>query len=249
MSYFAKTLCVLFLSSFLGAQTIYAQYYNTDIEAKILSVTKGQFTEYTATVQNKTSISFDLRYEFATITKDSASGKSTKKSQEDLFSLGVNQNLVLGTTTIDQSQQNQITLLLLVYNQEDKLLGTDRIVINDPENKDQAEDDVPIANDGIVLRGIVVEDTKTKAGRDFYKMFDSNYRLSQINSEKIVTIKEVFGLGRNTNIEVRLDGKSIFTFFVNPRNDYLKSRAQQTMTRLRQYLQREQTLKNRIQRF
>jgi hypothetical protein len=134
-------------------------------------------------------------------------------------------------------------------------VGKDKVVFNDDgktnvkevidrENnrvirKNEVSEDVDNTHkDGVVLRGIVTEDTKTKPGRDFYKMFYSSYTLNRINAAKIVEIKEVMALGTNTKIEVKVDDKIIFQFFVRPNTEYLKSMTDAAIRRVSRYFQR-----------
>ena len=82
--------------------------------------------------------------------------------------------------------------------------------------------DVSVAvKDGLELRGIIVEDTKTKPGREFYRLFYSLYTKNNINGNEVVKIKEVLALGRNTKIEVIVGDDIVFSFFVRPSMEYL----------------------------
>lgn len=148
---------------------------------------------------------------------------------------------------------------MLVYDEHDKLLGKDRIVINgneedeklEAEEKHQKEqmispptDAAQSENDGVLLRGIVIEETKTKPGRDFYKMFYSLYSANNVNGEEIVTVKEVLSLNNNTKIEIYVANEKVVEFFVTPQNDYLKKMAETSIRTVYWYLQKYKQTKN-----
>ena len=84
---------------------------------------------------------------------------------------------------------------------------------------------------------MVIEETKTRPGRDFYQMFYTEYNNKNINGEKIVTIKEELTIGNNTKLEVYVDDKKILEFFVRPQNDYLKAYANEAIRRVNIYFQ------------
>ena len=114
--------------------------------------------------------------------------------------------------------------------EEDRRLAAktgDRVWFNDGIRRDQ----------GFVLRGLVIEETKTRPGRDFYQMFYTEYTNKNINGEKIVTIKEELTIGNNTKLEVYVDDKKILEFFVRPQNEYLKAYSNEAIRRVNIYFQ------------
>jgi len=62
------------------------------------------------------------------------------------------------------------------------------------------------------------------------------YTVNNINANKIVKIKEVLALGRNTKIEVLVGEKKVFEFFVRPSIDYLTKVNDQAILRVYKYL-------------
>lgn len=148
--------------------------------------------------------------------------------------------------------------MLLVYDLDKKLVGKDRVVINDddsdaefkkrilseidlkqnPKKEEKSQDISYDSNDGIELKGIVLEETKTKPGRDFYKLFYNLYTRNNINGNKIVKIREVLALGRNTKIEVLVGEDKVFEFFVRPSQDYLTRVNDMAIVKVYQYFKR-----------
>lgn len=235
----------------------FSQIYNTEVEAKIEIEKNHEYIKISATGQNKTAISQSLRYVFSVIRTNPENGNRSKNDQAGRFVLQPAEKQNLSTTAINSDEIDKIIILLLIYDVNDNIKGKDRIVFNDDgkdwdpeeprevtvsgnnnETQMNASPDVDNRNkDGVVLRGIVTEDTKTKPGRDFYAMFYSNYTLNRINADQIVVIKEILALGTNTKIQVIVGDTVIFEFFAQPKNEYLRVMSEEAIRRVAYYLE------------
>ncbi|MGB6151419.1 MAG: hypothetical protein WBG48_05455, partial [Pricia sp.] len=200
---------------------IHAQGYNTEISASIdLEVRDHSLLQITGLAENKTAIEKSLRYELSVIKSDKNKGEkgnSSKTGQEGRFVLPASDKKELSTSTINIDAQDRTIILLLIYDEEDNLLGKDRKVLNGiegevdgtyiPRKNTQAtaEPDIKEAgDDGFILRGMVIEDTKTKAGNDFYDFYYGRYLAKKIEGDDIVSIAEKLAIGGNTQIEVKV---------------------------------------------
>lgn len=233
-----------------------SQIYNKDVSAAIdLEVQDNSIIKITGSAHNTTEISKSLRYVLSVI--KSGKNKNNNK-QEGRFVLepGVKKNL--SNTSINVNENDRTIILLLVYENE-KIIGKDRKVLNGIEGEDDEvrnlqkpseNKDVKNANEeGFVLRGVVIEDTKTKAGNDFYDMFYSSYLTNNINGEEIVKIEERLAIGNTTQINVLVGNEVVVKFFVNPRTQYLKSMADNSIYRVNSYFQRLKDNKDQITRY
>lgn len=233
-----------------------SQIYNTDVSAAIdLEVQDNSIIKITGSAHNKTEISKSLRYVLSVI--KSGKNENTNK-QEGRFVLepGVKKNL--SNTSINVNEKDRTIILLLVYENE-KIIGKDRKVLNGIEGEDDEvknllkssgyEDVKKTEEDGFILKGVVIEDTKTKAGNDFYDMFYSSYLTNNINGEKIVKIEERLAIGNTTQINVLVGDEVVVRFFVNPRTQYLKSMADNSIYRVNAYFQRMKDTKDQITRY
>lgn len=208
--------------------------YNTEVEAKIQVSQNDEHVTINGTAFNKTEISQSLIYKL-TVFKTDTEGNKSKNEQSGRFILNSNEKKELSTVAVNTTSKTRTIILLLIYNLDDKIIGKDRIVLNDSKddlqvkkeiiakvNAEKEKEDIDTRNrDGIELKGIVVEETKTKPGRDFYKLFYDLYSRNSINGNKVVTVKEILAIGRNTKIEVLVGDVKVFTFFVRPSTDYL----------------------------
>ncbi|MEM7187382.1 MAG: CsgE family curli-type amyloid fiber assembly protein [Bacteroidota bacterium] len=234
---------MVFLLMCLGVE---AQVYNTRISAKIDLEPNTEFIEITGSAFNKTEINESLYYILRVITKDSNNSNASTSDKSGRFVLAAGEKSNLAQTTISAQTTDRIVLLLLIYDANKKLLGKDRVVVNGT-----AEDERMAAktgdrvfmntavkkNEGFMLRGLVIQETKTRPGRDFYSMFYTAYLNNNINGEKIVTIKETLSIANNTKIEVLVDNVKILEFFVRPQNEYLKAYSTEAIRRVNKYFQ------------
>lgn len=255
-----KNLLLLMFLVFIAVNTMYSQIYNEKVEAKIQMNTNNEFLEISGTALNKTEITQSLRYVLSVIKKNDQNSNSSKNDQSGRVVLQASEKLDLSKTSINKDVTDRIIILLLIYDFKDNLLGKDRVVINDnPEAEKNAfqniiednkmllksetgqisinEDVNQEARDGIELTGIVTENTKTKPGRDFYKLFYSNYSSKNINGSKVVSINELMAFGTNTKIQISIDNTVVWEFFARPKYDYLKSMAEVAVQRVNAYFQ------------
>lgn len=253
---------ILYIALLFISNSAFSQYYNTEIDAKIKVENNQEFIKITGTAQNNTEINQSLRYVLSVIR--TSDGNISKNDQDGRFILATGEKKDLSTTTINADIKDKVIILLLVYDNEDHLRGKDRIAFNEEAVLDEIESDSkekplpinaaenrsrPNDNDGVILKGIVIEETKTKPGRDFYRYFYSKYSSNNINGEKIVTIQEVLALGTNTKIEVKVGDEVILEFFLRPKQDYLNAIADVAIQRVNIKLQQLKKQKEIIQQF
>lgn len=238
---------------------VFAQIYNTEVEANINMENNGDMYQITGSAVNKTASNQSLRYVLSVIKNGPNNSNTSKNDQSGRFILEIGQKKNLSTTTINADDKDRVIILLLIYDEVDKPLGMDRVVINGTEEDIEKErlenverertvnvspDAINKAEDGVILRGIVTEETKTKPGRDFYRMFYSLYTTNNINGEEIVNIKETLSLNNNTKIEIFVANETVLEFFVRPQEEYLKTMSEVAIKRVYWYLQKYKENKN-----
>ncbi len=250
---------VIDISSKLALQAI-----NNEVEAKIQTNQTNEFTSINATAYNKTEITQSLIYKlivFNTIEKRD----SILEEKNERFILTPNTKIKLATVSFKLEQSEKKIAILLIYDIDKNIIGQDKVVFNDNsknsdikkkqilaqlKQKQEKSQDVNIeVKDGIELKGIVIEDTKTKPGRDFYKMFYSLYSQNNINGNRVVAIKEILALGRNTKIEVVVGDEKVFSFFMRPSLDYLKKMNDYAIIRVYQQFRKLEKQSNITKRY
>lgn len=203
------------------------------------------------TVSNRTLLLQSLRYDMFLFKENPETSNVSKSTQAGRFVLQPSEKKVLAKTSINQNLTDKVTVLLLIYNSDDELVAKDRMVIlnNDEVETKQAEEATDKEDDYVGFRGIVIEETKTKPGRDFYIDFYSNYRLKEINGKEVVKVKEQFSFGRNTIMEVFAGNTLVHRFFVQPTRDFIENQSQIAILRVSRYFQNLEQQKNYIRQY
>ncbi|WP_298318352.1 CsgE family curli-type amyloid fiber assembly protein [uncultured Aquimarina sp.] len=222
-------LIILFLLVF---QFSNGQFTNTQVIAKIKTERIDDIVSISAEAANSTEVYKSLKYTFSIFRTDS-NNKVTKNDQEGRFTLEANEQKNLATTSIGIDESDKIVILLLVY-EEETIVGKDRIAFNEEANKKKKEEEYT-EDDGIELKGIVIEETKTKPGKDFYEFFYNSYTLNRINGSKIVGVYEKLSFGRSTIIQVKIEDKVIHEFLGKPDIEYLEQMSKVAIRRVYKY--------------
>lgn len=221
-----------------------AQNFNSRVQAAIqIDDAKDDILDITGTATNKTEENFSLSYELSVITSNGDNNNSSKNAQSGRFTLGPFETKSLSRTSVSVQPNHRTIILLLIYNEDKKVIGTDRIVYdaNDDE-KEGAQASFQKPNEGIKLRGMVTDKTKTKPGKDFYDFFYQQYLLSPNQIDDLLEIDEMISFGRTTRIMLKVDNRIIYQFFARPKLDYLKEKADEAMKQVNRYYE---YLKNR----
>lgn len=225
---------VLLLMTVFCSTNSMGQFYNTEVAADLDLISNGEFYIIKGFAINKTDTDRSLRYVLTVAKTDTVSKNTSTDKKEGRLVLGASQRKPLGSMTINISDRNQTILLLLLYDEDDQIVGKDRIVMNSmnreldfkkrlAEENSISQDDNQRGKDGVgIIRGIVTENTLTKPGRDFYREYVKAYNLAEINGERVLGVKELLALGSNTQIQLVSGDEIIFQFFVNPRADFIE---------------------------
>ena len=234
----------LFILSFLIAHFSFGQYTNTEVVAKIKTKSIDDVITLQAEASNTTELHKSLRYTFSVFRTDSDKNIS-KNNQEGRFTLEANEQKQLTTISIDADKSDKVVILLLIY-EEEKIIGKDRLAFNEDDVKEEDTSREETAEDGIILKGIVIEETKTKPGRDFYEIFYNSYSLNNINGSKIVGIYETLSFGRSTIIQVKIEDKVIHEFLGKPDLEFLEQTSKTAIRKVYKYFKDLEKQKNDI---
>ncbi len=222
-----------------------AQNLNQEVQASVRFEKSSEYYTFYALAENKTTADLNLRYEYI-VFKTDENGNTSKSSQGNRFFIKGNQIEGLSSVTINYAVESKIIIVLLIYDDEDNPIGQERIVLpnggrtelNDaPTQQNAANPDQAKPEDGFYIKGLVIENTITKAGRDFYRYFFSDYFNKGIQTTHYIKIEEVPGRSRNTLINIYVADQLIWRFFSQPRKEFLKEQVEVTMARVIRQLQ------------
>ena len=240
-----KRLITLLVLQFFILQS-FSQITNTNVVGNLNVETIDNVSKIIAKSSNTTDVYYSLKFVFSVIYYDS-NNNTSKESIEELFTLGPYQTIDLHQTFIKIEDDNKIILLLLIYDEDDKLIAKDRVVFNEDEVQKTTIINKP--KDGIELLGIVADETKTKFGKDFYDFFYFYYTYNKINGDKVVKIDELRSFRRNTKITISVEEEVVFEFYSRPDNEFLEEMAKTAIRQVFKYFQKLKTEKSYITQY
>ncbi len=208
------------------------------IIAKIEAVTSEDLITFRPTVQNNGLYHYNLDYLLLVKKTDNDKNLSINQ-QKGKFTLGPDEFKSLSSATVNQTQYQTITAILFIRDEiENRLITKDSVMII-------TEDVIPIKETALsLMSGIVVDDSKTKMGRDFYDLFYSTYNQYPSKFDFVIHISELPYRGLSSVLQIKVDQDLIYEFFTNPDEEYIRQQVFATFQRLVAYANNKDKLKH-----
>ena len=216
-----------------------AQQVRDSLIAAEIEVTQSEdVLTFRPTVQNKGTYHYELDYLLLVKKTDTNKNLSTNQ-QKGKFILEPNEIKSLGTTMVSQAQHQSVTAIIFIRDEiENRLIAKDSIQI-------MTKDLVPVTEASLTLmQGIVVDDSRTKLGRDYYDFFYSTYNQYPTKFDFVIHITEMPYRGLSSILQVKVDQEVIYEFFTNPDEEYIRQQVFATMQKLVVYANKKDKLKN-----
>lgn len=220
----------------------FSQAVYKEVKAKIEAKEIENMLFITGTVENLKSEFKNISYKLSVFKKNKSNSNKSTNAQDGRATLEPIQRVELSKTQVNYTKQDEVIVMLLIYDENNAIIGKDRIVFNE-ETESDAGKSFPV--DGIEMVGIVANDTKTKLGNDFYDMFYAQYSKLKVHTSKIVTVQEELTFGRTTKITILVDGDIIEEFISRPEEDFLKYMADSAASKLFKYF-KDQEKQNKM---
>ena len=238
-----KTLSLILIILTLSiSEKIFAQEENEKISSKIESVFVEGILKLKASATNQSTNYKELNYLFVSIKKGGAGNISNNK-QSGKFTLNPEETKQLSELNINIQKNDAVKIFL--YNKDEqtqKLLSKDSLEINGKKFQNRLSN--VQENEIFELKGLTIDETKTKIGKDFYDVFYMEYTKLPEKFGNTVTISELPTIGRSTQISVVVEDKPLYSFMSNPSDEFLKEQANLTMRILIDYYQKKSLIKN-----
>lgn len=103
------------------------------------------------------------------------------------------------------------------------------------------------AVDALEIDGLILDETRSKTGRDFYDIFYTKWTAPAEARDFSITIRELPSRGRSARIAVEVNGNILFSRFLQPRQDVLELLAEQTVIVIQKHLNDSEKLKNDLE--
>jgi hypothetical protein len=236
----------LFVFVFMFFPQLYCQAVYKEVKAKIEVEKVENILFIRGTVENLKSEFKSISYKLTVFKKNKYNANNSKNSQDGRVILDPQQKVILSKTQINESKDDQIILLLMVYDENNVLIGKDRLEMGvDDASKDEGNK----PNDGLEMSGILSNDTKTKLGNDFYELFYKEFSKLKLKSNKVVTVQEELTFGRTTKIIVSVDGDVVNEFISRPDEDYMKYMSEMVSAEVFKYFKNIEKQNKSIMRY
>ncbi len=102
------------------------------------------------------------------------------------------------------------------------------------------------SDEGLGITGLVLDETKTKGGHDFYEFFTVNWNAVK-GLEYTLRIMEQPDRARGSFIKVLINDRQVYFQRLNPRTDAIEEAAKQAVQRTRYILVRRLLTKNELE--
>ena len=226
------SLLLFFLSIYSG----FSQNFNKEVEPIInIQEKANDFYSITASAKNLTETALSLYYELSIIKRGA---NNSTNQQSNFFSLQASEVKNLASTSINFNDSTEIVVLLIFKDDNEKIISTNRKLIKSKDNESSKKTlSYQKKNEGIKLTGFVTENTKTKSGKDFYDFFYQQYILSELESERMISVEEIISFGATTRLSVQVEDRVVYQFFARPKLDYLRENADNAINEVSRYLQ------------
>lgn len=238
-----KLLYSLSLGTFFSFLSVWT-YGQEDkkVNARIESSLLENQVRLKAVVVNNTAVYKELNYLLVSIKKGNG-GNLSNNQQSGKFSVNPNEVKVLSEINVNLESKDALKAFLYIRDEEtQKLIAKDSLELNsDLFKKKTAKIEEDAAYE---LRGLTIDETKTKVGKDFYDMFYMQYSQLPDKSSSVITITEFPLRGTSGQITIQMEDKIIYSFMTNPAEDYLKEQLSYSLKYIKEFNAKKNLIKN-----
>ncbi|WP_228438979.1 curli production assembly/transport protein CsgE [Chryseobacterium pennae] len=238
-----KSLSILSFNTFLFFLSVlgYGQE-DKKVTARIENSTLENQIKIKAVVINNTAVYKELNYLLISIKKGNG-GNLSNNQQSGKFSVNPNEVKVLSEISVNLESKDALKAFLYIRDEESKaLVAKDSLELNSDLFKKKT---ARIEDDAVYeLKGLTIDETKTKVGKDFYDMFYIQYSQLPDKSVSAITISELPLRGTSGQINIQIDDKIIYSFMTNPGEDYLKEQLAFSLKYIKEFTAKKNLIKN-----
>lgn len=180
-------------------------------------------------VQNTSNLYLEYNY-LLLVKKNDPQNNLSINRQNGKFTLNPGDVKTLSYLQINSSKNQKITALLYIRDEEEN-----RLITKDSVELGQINASEPVDESELMIHGMVVDESKTKLGKDFYDDFYSVYNQYPDKFSFIITITELPFRGMTSKIQVRVNQNIVHEFLSNPDEEYLTQQVQVSLGKLTSY--------------
>lgn len=193
-----------------------------------------------AIAKNEGTVHQSLNYIFLALKKSKQQNMSSTQ-QENKFTLSPGEIKILGEINLNIVKEDALKVYLFIKDEKSqKVIAKDSLEMNSKNFNNSVAYEKTSSEENMMLKSLVINDTKTKIGDDFYGKFFSLLMLNDISFTFRVRIAELPTNGRNTQVQVFANEENIASFNAKPDDDFLNDMVQQTVALLINYEKQQQ---------
>ena len=191
-----------------------------------------------------------------TLQTESIKGK-TEESFDGTFVAEPKKPMMIAEVEVDLKKREYFVIILNVFNKNKDLVGTDTLTSEKidptltppPPSLPVVKNDMVkpgINPDALEIDGLILDDTRTKIGRDFYELFYSKWSPPPGSSDFLITIRELPSRGIGARVSIEVNENVVLHRFLQPRGDIVEEQANISIRFVKSYLKQNENLKKSI---
>lgn len=217
------------------AINMHAQQDNL-VTAKIETKNVEGSVDMKAIVQNNGEIHQSLNYIFLAVKKDKNKNMSSSQ-QQNKFTLLPKETKVLSEISMNVGKENALKAFLFIKDEKtQKVIAKDSLEVNAKSIKNGISYEKTTNEENMMMKGVIIDDTKSRVGGEFYSRFYSLLMLNNLKFNFRIKISELPSTGRNTILQIFADDDNILSFNAKPDDDYLDDAVRETLAGLVKYV-------------
>ena len=226
----------LILSPFLLIVSFGQEADEVWIEAHIEVQQDENVISLEPTVKNNSSLYLEYNY-LLLVKKTTATKNLSINRQSGKFTLEPGEIKTLSLSRVNQGESQNIEAVLYIRDEiQNKLITKDSIEIK-PMNTTSVDET------SLMLEGMVVDESKTKFGKDFYDSFFSVYNQYPNKFKFIVIISELPYRGQTCIIQVKADYEVVYEFYTHPNEEYNQQQVAMALRQLAKFAEEKENIK------
>lgn len=121
-----------------------------------------------------------------------------------------------------------------------------RKAFNKLVDKEKAKKESNQQDPNLDLGGFVLDETRSKMGRDFYHLFYQHWQPPENAGNFTITISERPSFGRGTQVTVKINYESIYEARLQPRYEYIEAVSKQAVSRAQYVVSQQASVRQQL---
>ncbi len=182
--------------------------------------------------------------------------KASKDSTRSSFRAATGKKNMLSKAVLFFKERHPIEKVKLEIFRYGELVAVDSIITSMPEtiaeNPEKELPKAPVAIpktptfDELEIDGLILDETRSKLGHDFYEYFYNAWVAPQEAKDFIITIRELPARGRVAQIAIEINDQTLVKRFLQPRSELIENLAVHLVEVAKNHLTKMENLKQEI---